>query len=328
MIGQRGRIAVLLAAALTLSGCSSAEDPWKNKPGPPRVVVSFPPLVSFVKNVGGEQVGVYCICTTTGPHEYKEPKTADFLALRGADVFVINGLGLDEVLAERMKSNVGTNKFLFAELGEKLPKKLLIPMEHEEGEAKEKHEHEHGEFDPHIWLGTTQACAMVEQIRDKLKEADKKHAADYDKNAAEYIAKLKALQSEYRPKFMAKKKEDRKIVSFHDSLRYFAESFGVEVVAVIEPKAGEELSAAEMTELVKVCVEHKPHAIATESQYSEKAADELVNELKKRKVDKVKLVLVDPLETADPKDEVKLDDPKWYETKMRQNLDNLLNALP
>ena len=35
------------------------------------MVVSFAPLDSFVKSVGGKHVGVICLATTTGPHEYE-----------------------------------------------------------------------------------------------------------------------------------------------------------------------------------------------------------------------------------------------------------------
>ena len=34
---------------------------------------------------------------------------------------------------------------------------------------------------------------------------------------------------------------------------------------------------------------------------------------------------VDPLETANPKE---LDDPHWYESKMRRNIEELAKALP
>ena len=333
MSARRVGMAALLTAGLTLSGCSTVTDPWKDLGGPPRVVVTFPPLASFVKNVGGEHVGVICICTATGPHDYKDPTADDFIALREADLFLINGLALDDVLAKHLKASSGNAKLVFVELGEKLPRKLLLKAEQEEGDKDKKHdhEHEHGEWDPHVWLGIPQACALVEQIRDQLKEIDRSHAADYDRNAAKYIEELKSLQKEYRDKFAAKKKEDRKLVSFHDSLRYFADGFGLEIVDVIEKKPGEELSAAQMNDLVKSCLKEKPRVIAVETQYPEKAADELRNELKKRELKDVKLVTVDPLETTDLGGRVKRDDSEWsqwYVRKMRENLDNLLGAMP
>jgi zinc transport system substrate-binding protein len=321
-------LAVGLGAALALSGCSTVKDPWADKSGPPRVVVSFPPLVSFVKNVGGEHVGIINLCTATGPHHY-DPKTNDFIALQKADLFVINGLNLDEKFADRLKANSGNRKLVYLNLGAGLKKKgLVVPMEEHEGEAKEEKKdepHEH-EDDPHVWLGIPQACAMVELIRDELVQLDAAHADEYKKNAAKYVAELKALQKEYKEKFA--KKANRKIVSSHDALGYFADSFGLKIVDVIEKKPGETPEVAQVKELVEACRKHKPAVITTEPQYPSTSAEDLLNELRKIKMENVKLVQVDPLETTDSADEVKLDDPAWYVKKMRQNLDALLKALP
>src|SRR5260370_30289409 len=74
-------------------GCSPAKAPWEGLGGPPRVVVSIPPLYSFVKAVGGNHVGVICLCTETGPHHY-ETTAQDAPAVREADLLVGIGLGL------------------------------------------------------------------------------------------------------------------------------------------------------------------------------------------------------------------------------------------
>src|ERR1700712_2018138 len=87
-------VAVIAASFAGLTGCSSPPDPWAKQPGPPRVVVSIPPLYSFVKQVGGDKVGVICLCTRTGPHEY-QANANDSLALRQADLLLGIGLGLE-----------------------------------------------------------------------------------------------------------------------------------------------------------------------------------------------------------------------------------------
>ena len=163
--------------AVLLGGCASHEDVWAGKDGPPRVVVTFPPLVSFVKAVGGDHVGVICLCTDTGPHEYQYNAT-EIIGLREADLFLANGLGLDDKFADKLNRNVNKgDKMLYVKLGNKFEdgkgKALLNPLrqEHDEkDEAANKHEHHHGNYDPHIWLGIPQAIKMVEEIRDALKE--------------------------------------------------------------------------------------------------------------------------------------------------------------
>src|SRR5262249_49667357 len=153
-----------------------APDPWGGAP-PPRVVVTFPPLYSFVKGVGGNHVTVRCMCTTTGPHHYEE-SALDHQLVRDADLLFALGLTLDEKFADTLAKDGRANRFHYVKLGESLPKALLLPMEHHEEHAKgkegkdekEEHEHEHGEHDPHVWLGIPQAIAMTELIRDELKK--------------------------------------------------------------------------------------------------------------------------------------------------------------
>src|SRR5947209_14116122 len=84
-----------------LAGCTKYPDPWEGKSGPPRVLVSFPPLYCFVKNVAGPHVGLISLCTTTGPHHYQY-NVQDLLYLRHADLFFANGLTLDEQFTNKL----------------------------------------------------------------------------------------------------------------------------------------------------------------------------------------------------------------------------------
>src|SRR5205823_2115 len=110
------------------------------------------------------------------------------------------------------------------QLAEALPESLRKEGEkHAEQGNKEGDGHDHhGRWDPHVWLGIPQAIRMVEQIRDDLKKVDGDHADHYDKNAADYIASLKELQA-YGKKELAKLK-DVPVITFHESMDYFAAS--------------------------------------------------------------------------------------------------------
>ena len=59
----------LIISLLTFSGCRRADDAWPNT-GAKRVLVSFPPLYCFTKNVAGKDVDVRCLLTAQGPHEF------------------------------------------------------------------------------------------------------------------------------------------------------------------------------------------------------------------------------------------------------------------
>jgi ABC-type Zn uptake system ZnuABC Zn-binding protein ZnuA len=77
---------------------------------------------------------------------------------------------------------------------------------------------------------------------------------------------------------------------------------------------------------MKVCKDQNVSVIAVEPQYpSNTSAKTLLEEIKRKGLEHARHVIVDPLETAGPEE---LQDPGFYEQKMRQNLKNLAEALP
>ena len=305
------RLALFLFALTALAtplGCSPAQNPWPEKGV--RIVLSFAPLDSFAKKVVGDHGTVQCLCTgPDGVHDF-EPSPEHAVMLHRADFLFANGLGLDDSFTEKLRVNSGNPKLHYVKLGELIPAADLLKMKDSD------------ETDPHVWLGLSRAIIMVNGIRDRLKEFDPPNAADYDANAENYIKELKDLLKEGREKFAALK--DTKLVSFHESLNYFAADFGVDVVGYIEVGPGVEPSAKRYSDIVALCKTHHVHVIAAEQQYSETAAKNIQEELKKRQVGEVALVVVDPLEAATREE---LSDPDFYVKTMRTNIDNLVNAL-
>jgi ABC-type Zn uptake system ZnuABC Zn-binding protein ZnuA len=310
-----------MVLTLVLGGCTPSRPVWPQGKSA-RVLVTIPALASFTRNVGGDHVAVLCLCTDQGPHG-RLFDTQDNMALADADLFLAIGLTLDNGFADKLAENIKNNKPRYIKLGEALPEKLKLRGEHDEHDKdkkdKDAHEHEHGEYDPHVWLGIPQAKAMVVMIRDELKKVDPAHAADYDGNADRYAKALDQLHSDGKARLAAKK--DKKIISFHESLAYFADSFGMQVAGTIEPGPGDEPDAARLKALVDLCRKQHIHVVAVEPQYSKNTSETLRKEVGPD----LKLVEVDPMETADAH---QLEDPKWYESKMRRNVDELAGALP
>jgi zinc transport system substrate-binding protein len=338
-------IVAAMVLASGILGCARSTPVWLKRKGPPRVVVTIPPLDNFVRNVGGDHVGVVTLCTTEGPHHYQY-NAQDAILLREADLFFAVGLTLDDKFADPIHIESHNPHLQYVKLGDvllagedKRKEKLLLRLPEHHEDAKEeghKHEHghghghEHGDYDPHIWLGIPQAIALVEIIRDELKKVDPSHEADYDKNAEKYIQKLNDLHA--YGKEQLKDKKNRKIIAFHESLGYFAKSFDVEIVDVLEVTPGTEAGQAHMVKLAQECKEKDVRVIAVEPQYPTETSAKLLRDAMKDRDKEIAFVEIDPLETADKKDleddEKELKSLEWYDKKMRQDLDNLAKGLP
>lgn len=315
---QKHRLFYLFPLLLSLAlGCAKMPDPWLEVPGKFKVLVSFPPLYGMVKSVAGDRAAVISLCTTTGPHDYAF-NAKDTILLRKADLFFYNGLELDNLFVERLAKDSSNPKLKFSSLGKKVPKNLRI----ESKEEKPGHEgHNHGSFDPHIWLGVRQSLLMINAIRDELSLLDPEAAEEYKNRAASLAATLEEIQKEGITLLEGKK--NKVIVTFHESLGYFASSFGIEIAGVIQKAPGDSPNALELAKIVQMCVEKKPSLIAVEPQYPRTTSAKLLQEELKKKGLEIPLVEIDPLETCTQADLA----PKWYEIKYKQNLEALAKNL-
>jgi len=313
-------LAVASAATLIGFGCTRRPDTvaWPDKPGP-KVVVTFAPLHSFATSVMGTRGTVRTILATQGPHDY-QPTAEDAKTIDGADLFFHNGLGLEGSLIPTIRNARPGTKVSFVDLGGKIPKYTLHDMEDDHGH--EGHSHGHG-IDPHVWLGIDTAKLMVQAIRDELKAIDPEYAAEYDKNASAFLDTLEQLRDEGKKILSGIPKDDRKFVTMHDSLGYFAKTFDLTIGGIIELSPGQEPSQKELEELIEACTKHKVRVIALEPQYSSNGgAKTLERELKRKGLDPI-LIVIDPLETADPA----ALSPGLYVNTMRENLKVLSEAL-
>jgi zinc transport system substrate-binding protein len=306
---------------LGLSGCRTPDDVWPKDHSGPKVAVSFAPLYCFAVNVAGDDAFVKSIMTTSGPHQFN-PTDRDARVLHRADLFIINGLGLEGDKPETLARSSGNTKLKIVDLEKSIPPGELLEgsCNHDHGDGVP---HQHGK-DPHVWLSPDYAILQVKGIRDALKEADPAHAAGYEQRAADYIKKLQQLKAEGLA--LLKDKTDRKIVTFHDSMTYFAKTFDINIVGVVQKKPGTEPNDTSLKELIGLCADDKNpiRVITVEPQYgTSSAAKEIQKELLRKKVPDPQLVEFDPLETVMPGELT----AGWYEAKMRANLEALAKAM-
>lgn len=318
--GVASSLAILAFVSVMFSGCGK-DDSWPADRSGPKVVVSFSPLYCFAVNVAGPDAVVKPVMTSAGPHHFN-PTDADARLLRKADVMFINGLGLDTSLATTLRKGSGNKNLRIVELAAKIPSGEWIDAQpHEHGPGEHNHHHD-SSFDPHVWLSPDRAVEMVVGLRDTLKEIDPSHADGYDQRTAAYLEKLKKLKADGVE--MLKGKKDRKLITFHESLAYFAKTFDLEIVGVVQKNPGVEPTEQDIVRLIQLCKEKGVRLIAVEPQYSTNtSAKTLRDRLSREGIPDVELVEIDPLETV-AADELTDD---WYERKMRANLEVLAQKM-
>lgn len=319
MLRRRFLMLAPLAGLAPLVGCSSSVPQWPEVRGP-KVLVTFAPYWCFVSNVIGDLGTVKSLLSTQGPH-HADTSVAERTLVERADLMFINGLGLDNRFARKLRKDSTNRKLELIDLGAKLPKAQLLQGECLHG-AEDGHDHDHGDHDPHVWLCPDLASRMVIQIRDELMKAAPEFAVEYKANAAAYLDRLAKLRAEGAA--LLKDRKDRKIVTVHESLGYFARSFDLTIAGVIQKAPGQEPNPAQQKELSVKCRKENVRVIAVEPQYaSRKSAEALKRDLVESGIADPQVIELNTLETA-TSDELT---PDWYERGIRKNIEELARVL-
>lgn len=308
-------LALLPFALMGCGGCAREPSPW-GEGRKLRVLTSIAPLFCFAAQIAEPEASVLCLLGTTGPHDY-QPTSHDAKLLATADVFIVNGLGLEEFL-DSMIAGSGNSKLRIVKAGDAIPKdRILISagVPHYHGDKLVVHEG----TDPHVWLGMDEAKAIVARIGDELAAKDPAHAEAYRTRQGEVLKRLDHLAEQGRDL-----KLPGGLVTFHDSFRYFARSFNIEIVGVIRGLRGEEISAGQLQEQTLEFRKKNVRFIGVEPQYPRRVAENLAKSIG---ADRVKLIDLDPLETGTPvPGRPHRLDPEEYFEKMERNLKNLKAA--
>ena len=170
-----------------------------------------------VELVNMADVNVGCL------HDYTLT-TEDMKKIENADLFIINGLGMENFIEKAMESN---------------DKVTVI-----DSSTKVSNIIKHGEeTNAHIWPNIDNYILQVKNISEGLINSDKQNAEIYKTNTDTYIKKLEELKEEYLEnlKFL----KDKKAVSLNEAFDYLGQELDMEMTT-IETDHEESTMSAEM----------------------------------------------------------------------------------
>ena len=231
-----------LLVVLVLVGCGGGNE--GSDGADVSVVATTTQVGDLVRNVGGARVEVATILEPEAdPHDY-EPRPSDAADLADAAVVFRSGGELDEWLGELIDS-----------AGADGTQVTLLDHVRTRGS------------DPHWWHDPRNAVLATGVIRDALSEADPAGRATYERNARRYIQRLREVDRDVEACISKLPEEKRKIVTTHDSLSYFADRYGLEVIGAVIPSLSTQAqpSAKDINALVNQVEEERVEAIFPES---------------------------------------------------------------
>jgi zinc/manganese transport system substrate-binding protein/manganese/iron transport system substrate-binding protein len=239
------------------------------------VVATTTQAADLVRNVAGDRVEVTQLLTANAdPHGY-ELRPRDVEAIGGADLVVRSGGDLDDWLDEAVEQSGSDTEVVTL-----IDAVDTIEGEHGHAEEEAGHTGEEEEVDPHWWQDPRNAVIAVGEIERALAAADPAGAKDYADRAERYRSQIEALDLAVAGCWDEVPAEQRKLVTTHDALGYYAERYGLEVVGTVIPSLSTQgqPSAGELTELAETIRREGVKVVFAESSVNSKVERAIAGE--------------------------------------------------
>ena len=253
-----GFISLILALILVITvACQSNTDTGNN--GKKSIVVTYSILGSIVKDLVGDKANVtVSIPNGLDPHEW-EPSAKDIEKINKADLVIENGLGLEGGMQKTLQvaRDNGVKFFTASD---------YITVRHVgtgEGIPSGDPDQAIGAADPHLWMDPLNMKSIVVALVPELKN---ELNLDVSSQALDLENQLDNLNNEVMSIVASIPQNNRKLVTGHESMGYFAQRYGFKLVGVIIPSISSqaEVSAADLATLKTAILDNKVKAIFTE----------------------------------------------------------------
>lgn len=251
--------ALAALVATGLAACSTPDDPR------PTIVVSTNILGDVVGELVGDQAQVVTLMKPDAdPHSF-EISAQEAATLRGADLLVSNGLGLEEGLQQHLDAADGVPAFVAGD--------AIEVLDYSAGDAA-------GMPDSHFWTDPARMIDVVDALEPVLAELEGIDAEDLDATVDDYRSQLRALDAEMTEAFATIPDERRALVTNHHVFGYLAERFDFEIVGAVIP-GGTTLaapSASDLADLVDAIEQTGVPAVFAESSSPDRLVQALASE--------------------------------------------------
>ncbi|MGI2336457.1 MAG: metal ABC transporter substrate-binding protein [Dehalogenimonas sp.] len=239
----------LIISSVMLTGCQPTSTST--------IVVTHSILGAVVKELVGESVTVTVLMPEgADPHDW-EPSARDIEKLNKATLIIWNGLHLEVSIESAVTSASGRGVSLFTAT-DHIQVRFV-------GEAElTGDEHATGAADPHFWLDPLSMKSVITALAAEVKAV---LGIDTAAAARNLESRLDDLHAEMESLISGIPSADRKLVTGHDSMGYFARRYGFDIIGSVVPNLSSQaaISASDIAALVDQIKIYDVKAIFTEA---------------------------------------------------------------
>lgn len=254
--------ALAILGLSVLAACGEPESSTSTD-GKFHVVTTFTVIRDIAQNVAGDAAVVESI-TKPGAeiHDY-QPTPRDIVKTQDADLVLWNGFNLERWF-EKFFQNIKDVPSVVVSDG-------VEPMGITEGPYN-------GKPNPHAWMSPTSALIYVENIRKALVEHDPKNADIYNKNAAAYAEKIKAMDAPLRKRLSAIPEDKRWLVTSEGAFSYLARDYDMREAYLWPINADQQGTPQQVRHVIELVRENNLPVVFSESTVSDRPARQVTKE--------------------------------------------------
>jgi manganese/iron transport system substrate-binding protein len=256
-------VAALLAAVMGMAAVDAAPAQGTQPRKPFRVVTTFTVIQDMAQNVAGAAALVESI-TKPGAeiHDY-QPTPLDIVKAQAADLVLWNGFNLERWF-EKFFENVKEVPSVVASEG-------IEPLGIAEGPYS-------GKPNPHAWMSPNNALIYVDNIRKALVKYNPAGADTYNRNAADYAARIRALDEPLRRRLNAIPENQRWLVTSEGAFSYLTRDYNMREAYLWPINADEQGTPQQVRKVIDLVRKHKIPVVFSESTISDRAAKQVARE--------------------------------------------------
>lgn len=261
------RVCGLVPLTLLLAACSSdltlhrPHAPELARPsGKPLVLTSFTVLADLARQVAGDRLEIRSVTRQGAEIHGYEPTPSDLQRAQGADLILLNGLGLER-WAQRYLAAAGPVPSVVLSQG-------MQPLLIEDDRAA-------GKPNPHAWMSPKRAQGYVDQLVLAFSRLDPAGAPLYRRNGQAYQRQLQALDRELRSALAQVPPSRRLLVTCEGAFSYLAQDYGLQEAYLWPVNADSQVTPRRMAALIQEVRSRRVPAVFCESTVSDKAQREV-----------------------------------------------------
>ena len=189
------------------------------------IVATTTIIGDVVQQVAGTLVSVRVLFPPDAdPHGF-QPTPMDVIAISSADTVFVHGASLETGIEDLLSSAAGS----VVTLTEGQPLRFL-GQDHAEEDG-----HARGDADPHVWFDPTYVMVWTRRIEETLTQLCPEYTDAFKRNASAYRARLAELDLWIWGEVARIPREQRRLVTDHRVLGYFAARYGFDQIGAVLP---------------------------------------------------------------------------------------------